>query len=97
MYDEEMLVDNFEDEVIRKPDIVKKQRLMDTQYDYFDFQAKKNALAKSVPVRWACFIQYISVLFYIFILLTRLKNKFMNIFSHCNSFFNPLASLPYDS
>ena len=46
-----MLVDNFEDEVIRKPDIVKKQRLMDTQYDYFDFQAKKNALAKSVPVR----------------------------------------------
>ena len=46
-----MLVDNFEDEVIRKPDIVKKQRLMDTQHDYFDFQAKKNAMLKNVPVR----------------------------------------------
>ena len=50
-YDEEMLVDNLEDEVIRKPDIVKKQRLMDTQHDYFDFQAKKNAMLKNVPVR----------------------------------------------
>lgn len=45
------MVDNFEDDVIRKPDIVKKQRLMDTQYDYFDFQAKKNAMAKNMPVR----------------------------------------------
>ena len=49
--DEEMLVDFFEDEVVRKPDIVKKQRLMDAQYDYFDFQAKKNSMAKNVPVR----------------------------------------------
>jgi hypothetical protein len=38
-------------EVMRKPDLVKKQRLMDTQYDYFDFQAKKNAMAKNMPVR----------------------------------------------
>ena len=38
-------------EVMRKPDLVKKQRLMDTQYDYFDFQAKKNAIAKNMPVR----------------------------------------------
>jgi hypothetical protein len=39
------------EEVIRKPDTVKKQRLMDIQNDYFEFQAKKEAMSKSLPVR----------------------------------------------
>lgn len=39
------------EEVIRKPDTVKKQRLMDIQNDYFEFQAKKEAMSKNLPVR----------------------------------------------
>lgn len=31
---------------------------MDTQHDYFDFQAKKNAIAKNMPVRWVYFILF---------------------------------------
>ena len=79
-----MLVDNFEDEVIRKPDIVKKQRLMDTQHDYFDFQAKKNAMLKNVPVRWGQSIMI--CLFYFLILSTWHKKSFIITFYHTNSF-----------
>ena len=61
-FDEAMLVDDRADfsqihenfameEDIRKPDGVKKQRLMDMQSDYFEFEAKKAAMAKKVPVR----------------------------------------------
>lgn len=39
------------EEDIRKPDIVKKQRLMDLQSDYYEFEAKKAAVAKIIPVR----------------------------------------------
>ena len=43
--------DFVKEEDIRKPDIVKKQRLMDVQSDYFEFEAKKAAIAKKIPVR----------------------------------------------
>lgn len=39
------------EEVIRKPDTVKKQRLMDAHNEYFEFQAKKDAILKNQPVR----------------------------------------------
>lgn len=47
------------EEEIRKPDAVKKQRLMDVQNDYFEFQAKKDAMANSLPVRY-CNLQHLS-------------------------------------